>query len=480
MRVKLISFSESKLVAMNVSHSVIAEKVKEITGIEEGFLFCQTQKEMFSGVKNGVETADVIVLAVDVSRFISTKAALFRALGFKCRLNSEITNLINSDHCMATLNENQVKAHAAIPVGGEAFVTSDGLFSGFGIEAGKQKMIFVPIDEKRIGSILENGMIAFLSKGVEKVIPQEEAVQTDIPEEMEGYVEPIENFEQPQTTDELVGEQYEEIYRAPVEVPVAEVPVAEVSAVEETSDSSFVDISSSSLSADLPEESVPMTIDNRTAYTGFFASMLNGLEAKGLKIAVVRHKENEIYTELIKNIENSSAVIVVDRAMEDYPAEDAERKEMLASVAKNALRGIDAHFAVAMTDVFVSEDDVSYIFAAVSDGNRASVYKIYSSEEDEGLEELYRAGLEGIFSRLETKLVVPQQMVVPEAAPMGNIAPSSKGKMTISTQILIWVLVIVALCALAALIIDAVMAQGGNLSEMTSSYITEIGNLLSR
>ncbi len=468
MRVKLISFSESKLVAMNMTHGVIADKVEEITGVEEGFLFCQTQKEMFNGVKSGVETADVIVLAVDVSRFISTKAALFRALGFKCRLNAEITNLINSEQCMATLNENQVKAHAAIPVGGEAFVTNDGLFSGFGIEAGKQKLIFVPIDEKRIGAILENGMIAFLSKGVEKVIPQEAPVQTDIPEEMEGYVEPIENFEQPQTTDELVGEQYEEIYKAPTEEEV----------VEETKEEAFEDISSSSLSEDLPEETAQLNIDRR-AYAGIFAGALNSLEGKGAKIAVVRHKENQIYTELLKDIENSSAVIIVDRAMEEYPTEDAERKEMLASVAKNALRGIDAHYAVAMTDVFVSEDDVSYIFAAISDGNRASVYKIYSSEEDEGLEELYRAGLEGVFDRLETK-AVPQKMEVVESAPMGKIVPSNKGKMTASTQILIWVLVIVALCALAALIIDAVMSQSASLGEMTNFYIAEIGNLLSR
>ncbi len=465
MKIKLISFSESKLVAMNLTHGIVVDKVEEITGIRENFVFCQTQKEMFSGVKNGVETSDVIVLAVDVSRFISTKAALFRALGLKCRLNAEIVNLINSEQCMATLNENQVNAHAAIPVNGEAFITNDGLFSGFGIKAGNQKMIVVPIDEKRIGAILENGMIAFLSKGVEKVVPKEEPVETDIPEEMEGYVEPIENFEQPQTTDELVGEQYEEIYRAPAEEPIAEpAPVYE-------------DINSSSLTEEIPAEvAVPAEMAPPVAYAGIFAGTLNALETRGTKIAVVRHKENQIYTELLREIEGSSAIVMVDRAMEDYPADDMARKEMLASVAKNALRGVDAQYSVAMTDVFVSDDDVAYIFAAISDGNRASVYKIYSSEDDEGMEELYRAGLEGVFSRLEIRPVTPSA----ESMPMGKIVSAEKGKMPVSTQILIWALVIVALCALAALIIDAVMSQSASLSEMTSTYIAEIGNLISR
>ena len=88
MQIKLISFSESKMVAMNIAHEVITNKISEAIGVEEDFLFCQSQKEMFSGVKEGIEKADIILVAVDVSRFISTKAALFRALGFKCRLNS--------------------------------------------------------------------------------------------------------------------------------------------------------------------------------------------------------------------------------------------------------------------------------------------------------------------------------------------------------------------------------------------------------
>lgn len=467
MKIKLISFSESKLVAMNATHGVITDKVEEITGLEEDFLFCQTQKEMFTGVKEGIENADVIILAVDVSRFISTKAALFRALGFKCRLNGEITNLINSDLCMATLNENQVNAHAAIPVGGEAFITNDGLFSGFGIESGKQKLIFVPIDEKRIGAILENGMIAFLSKGVEKVLPEEEPQESDIPEEMEGYVEPIENFEEPKTVSELDGPQYEEIYRAPEEEKE-----------EETEEDVFEDIASSSLVEEAPAEA-PAKIESAPVVYGVFSGNLSVIEERGVKVAFVRHKENAFYTKVLESIKASSAAVFVDRAMEEFPEEDIKRKERLASIAKNALRDSDAAFAVAMTGVFKSEEGVPFIFAAVSDGNRASVYKVYSSEDGESMEELYKAGLEGVLERLEVKTAdfTPAEESVPA---MGEAVTSEKSKMTPATQIIIWALIIVALCALSALIIDTVMSNSASLGEMSGAYVAEIANILSR
>lgn len=478
MKIKLISFSESKMVAMNATHGVITDKVEEITGLEEDFLFCQTQKEMFIGVKDGVENADVIILAVDVSRFISTKAALFRALGFKCRLNGEITNLINSDLCMATLNENQVNAHAAIPVGGEAFITNDGLFSGFGIESGKQKLIFVPIDEKRIGAILENGMIAFLSKGVKKVIPEEEPQESDIPEEMEGYVEPIENFEEPVSVSELDGPQYEEIYRAPEETPIAvEAEVAEEVMEEEPQEEEFEDIASSSLIDEVPAEISPK-IENTPAY-GVFSGSLAAIEERGVKVAIVRHNENETYTKVLESVESSSAVVFVDRALEEFPEEDIKRKERLASIAKTALRDSNAEFAVAMTDVFRSEEGIPFIFAAVSDGSRASVYKVYSSEEGESLEELYKAGLEGVLERLEAKTAdfVPATEEAPE---MGKAVAAGKNKITPATQIIIWALIIVALCALSALIIDTVMSNNASLADVSGSLIGEIGNLLSR
>lgn len=456
MQIKLISFSESKLVAMNIAHEVITNKISETTGVDEDFLFCQSQKEMFAGVKDGIEKADIILVAVDVSRFISTKAALFRALGFKCRLNSQIVELINSDACMATLNENQVNAHAAIPVGGKAFITNDGLFSGFGIESGKQKLIFVPIDDRRIGAVIENGMIDFLADGFEK--KEEPAViENDIPEEMEGYVQPIENFESPV---ESIEPQYEEIYRAP-EAPAEE--------KEE-----FEDIQSSSYNEESFEEEIPQEIEEPVANE----DSLSVLAARGVKIAFVRQRENEACAKLVSEFENSSAAIMADFPAMDTAEDDVKRKESLASIARKAMESTGADFAVGMSEIYKTEDDASYIFATLTDVHKSSVFKIYSSE-DETAEDLYTAGLESIIEKI-TQKTVDVKPIQEETQTMGEAQLVQKNKITPATQIAIWVLVIVALCALSALIIDSVMSSRASLAESSGAIISEINNLLLR
>ncbi len=453
MQIKLISFSESKLVAMNIAHEVITNKISEVTGIDEDFLFCQSQKEMFAGVKEGIEKADVILVAVDVSRFISTKAALFRALGFKCRLNSQIVELINSDACMATLNENQVNAHAAIPVGGKAFVTNDGLFSGFGIESGKQKLIFVPIDDRRIGAVIENGMIDFLADGFVK--EEEPAiVGNDIPEEMEGYVQPIENFEPPV---ENIEPQYEEIYRAPEEK-------------EE-----FEDIQSSSYNEETVEEEIPQDVAETDIVE---EDSLSVLAARGVKVAFVRQSENEVCADIVSEFENSSAAIMVDFPAMDTAEDDVKRKESLASLARKAMDSTNADFAVGMSEIYKTEDDASYIFATLTDANKSSVFKIYSSE-DETAEDLYTAGLESIIEKI-TQKTVDFEPAEEETQTMGEAPLTQKNKITPATQIAIWVLVIVALCALSALIIDSVMSSRASLAESSGAIISEINNLLLR
>ncbi len=462
MQIKLISFSESKLVSMNVAHEAISSKIKETTGVDESFLFCQTQKEMFKGIKEGIEKANVILVAVDVSKYISTKAALFRALGLKCKLNAEILKLINSDMCMATLNENQVNAHAAIPVGGEAFITKDGLFSGFGIKAGKQKLIVVPIDERRIGTVLENDFVSFLMSGVEKTETpvKEEVQQNDIPEEMEGYVQPIENYTEP---EENIEPQYEEIYKAPdVSSEVPEEP--------------FEDIQSSSYNEADMQEQIPETVESEPVFSS--ADPLSVLSSKGVKIAFVRHTENVVYTNLLADYASSDAASFVDFPIDRTLEDDTKKKEGVASFARAAVKRTGADYAIAMSEVCQNEDGESYIFATLTDVNKSSVFKIFSSE-DETEADLYKAGLESIIEKIaeDTEDFSSEN---DGFSSMGEATTEKKNKITPATQIAIWVLVIVALCALSALIIDFAMSSNASLAESSGIIIKEIGNILPR
>ncbi len=460
MQIKLISFSENELVSMNVAHEAIISKIKETTGVDENFLFCQTQKEMFKGVKQGIESADVVLVAVDISKFISTKAALIRALGLKCKMDAEILKLINSDACIATLNENQTKAHAAIPVKGVSFVTKDGLFSGFGVEAGKQKLIVVPIDERRIGAVLENDFVYFLVNGSKKKESPvvEEPAKAEIPADMEGYVQPIEDYAAPA---ENIEPQYEEIYRAP-EAP------------SETEENSYEDIQSSSYNEEDMEEQLPEEVEAPVSSPDPLAV----LSSRGVKIAFVRQTENDVYTNALATYANSEAVEFVDFALDRTHVDDVSKKEGIASYARAAIKRTDADFAIAMSEICKNEDGESYIFATLTDFNKSSVFKIFSSE-DESDSELYRTGLESIIEKI-TKSTDDLYFENDDFDPMGAAIPERGSRFTPATQIAIWVLIIVALCALSALIIDFAMSSNASLAESSGVIIKEIGNILSR
>lgn len=456
MQIKLISFSENDLASMNVAYEAISSKIKETTDIDEGFLFCRTQKEMFSGIKEGIEKADVILVAVDASKYISTKAALFKALGFKCKLNAEITGLINSDACMATLNENQINAHAAIPVGGEAFVTKDGLFSGFGVEAGKQKLIVVPIDEKRIGTVLGNAFVSFLMKGNEKkeISVAKEAVN-DIPEEMEGYVQPIEA-----SPEENTEPQYEEIYRAP-EAPSEEAP--------------YEDIQSSSYNEEAPEDAYEEAEEKEISS----ADPLTVLSSRGVKLTFVRQTENAVYTNILADYMNSDVVDFVDFAIDKTLTDDVKKKEGIASYARAAIKRTGADYSIAMSEICKDENGESYIFATLTDINKSSVFKIFSSENETDID-LYTTGLESIIE----KIVENTENFSASNADFSSMGEATttenKNKVTPATQIAIWVLVIVALCALSALIIDFAMSSNASLAESSGAVIKEFSNILTR
>ncbi len=457
MEIKLISFSESKIVSMNVTHDIIAETVAENIGREVSFNFCQTQDGLLAQLKDGFEKYDVVLLAVDVSRFVSTKAALFRALGFKCRLNEKIKGLIESDACMATLNENQIKAHSAIPVGGKAFITSDGLFSGFGIESGSQKFIMVPIDERRIDFVIKNGMSDFAFEGMEKYASATEKTQdSDIPESMEGYVEPIENFVSPVQEEEP---QYEEIYKAPAE--------------EKPQEDEFEDYNSSSYDEGTEYLAAKQAAEEND--DACFAEEFSILASRGVNVAFARVNGNEVLTSVFDCMQKSPVVQFADFA--NFTSDDDDKiKENVASNARMAMNSTNSNFAVAISDVYQDEESNRYIFATLADADKSSVFKIFASENETD-EELYLSGLESIIEKIDASSINLNSKQFEADYPEEE--ETKNNNISLPTKIIIWLLIVVALCTLSALIIDTVMSNA-YLGAGTSEIISDMGNLLQR
>lgn len=457
MNVKLISFSESKILAMNVTHDIISEKIAEIIGKEETFVFCQEQSDLFQELKDGFENYDAILLAVDVSKFVSVKAALFRALGFKCRLDEKIVSLINSDTCMATLNENQIKAHSAIPVGGKAFITNDGLFSGFGMESGGQRFVVVPIDDRRIGFVIENGMQDFLAEGVEEEEPAPEAKDNDIPESMEGYVEPIENFVSDTPTQDMQQNEADE---------------AEESQEENETENDFEDLNSSSYDEGIEYLAAKEVAEGKED-TDVFTEEFSILASRGINISFARIDENTALKNVLARIEKSPVTQFVDLA-DDESLSDDKRKEFVASNARKAMKETNSDFAIAISRIY-EDAEKRYVFATLADAQKSSVFKIFASEEETD-EELYFSSIESIIEKIVEVSEDVKATSFGDITSDETIAQGEKKEISLPTKIIIWLLAVIALCTLSALIIDSVMSSA-NMSEISSDIIGSVGNL---
>lgn len=532
MQIKLISYSESKLVAMNAAHEMITDSIKSATGTHENFIYCATSQEMLMALKEGIEKADIILVAVDIAKFISTKAALFRALGFKCRLKPEIIDCINSDACIATLNEKQTKAHAAIPVGGEAFITVDGLFSGIGISEGNQKLILVPIDERRIVSIINNGMIPFLLKGSENLCfaRQEEQIPAETKEETVYQEESSEVYTQEtvveNTAEETVKEAEEE--EIPEEVETNDVSEESVTASEEESteqEEAEQEKTESDIPADMvgyvehidaqkyvmpevkdeyedvysstsvetaeeekeedyeaaqeayftPAESMPE--ENVNISEPATIGRLRDIASRGFKVSFTRQTENIIYTNFLKDVANVYGVDFIDFPIDKTLTEDTRRKEAIASDARRTLRQTNSVFAVSMSELYYAEDNTAYIFVTLADIQKSSVYKIFAAD-GETAEDLYRIGFESVLEKMEE--MVKNSNLMP-MQPADNSAPvKEKKKISSSTLIGIWVLVIIAVATLTALILDSTLPGDGSVISSAEAIIENTNNLLMR
>lgn len=448
MQIKLISYSENKLVLMNDAHEIIVESIKEATNEDVKFSYCTTQKDLFLGIQKAIQSSKIILVAVDVSKFISTKAALFRALGLKCRLNTEIMDLLSSDKCMATLNEKQTNAHSAIPLGAEAFVTYDGLFSGVGIKAGPQKLIFVPIDEKRIKTIIDNGMISFA---------------------FGNFVKPEKPKEEIEEKTEEINPEYVEIYSAP-QAPVEETPV-------KNSDSDYENIESSSLVSDDIEEKQ----ENNLQKT-YIQSKVEEITSRGFKISVVRQPENKLCEDIIGEFENIPGVQFVDFSVDRTLNDDAKRKENIASNARMAMAQTQAAFSISVSEVYYTENNEAYIFATLSDSQKSSVYKVFAAPED-GAKELYREGVVSLVEKIE-EMIKTTDFTMPVPTPIFSQTNAqqnnSKKKMPSSTLILMWVLIIIAVAALTVLVLDIALTESASLMTSATEIISNADSFLLR
>lgn len=193
-----------KLLALTSSPEENSGLLARISGALSAFTEGDTAFEQFSTLKamlpslaEALKNTECIVLAIDKAKYNTSRAKLCTALGVQTEQNTEIYALLSENTGLSP--EEKVK-NAAVPANAECFFSEDGMYPGFAVQKGTQVLVFLPLDEERLGHILKAGLVPYLMR--QEVAP---AADTEEPapqaEEMSAPEEPAEEEQTPNDAD---------------------------------------------------------------------------------------------------------------------------------------------------------------------------------------------------------------------------------------------------------------------------------------
>lgn len=136
------------------------------------------------GFASTVASADKTVLACcSKEDFSAAKLALINSLS---RRVGKSASIIAAMDCNTPDDQTEYNIHAALPEGGTAYPSSDGLYSGFSCPVDNGTLFFMTYDNKISASILEGGMMDALKKAA-NIVEQKTAVE-EFKECVEGII----------------------------------------------------------------------------------------------------------------------------------------------------------------------------------------------------------------------------------------------------------------------------------------------------
>ena len=140
--------------------------------LEDANLFFRKMGEMFA-------RSDVIVAAADEGSFLEQKWNMLKALGLKSEICPAVASVIRAE---LSAPDTSMKAHALMPKDAAVFLTSDGLYSGFAVQSGKQTLLYLPLSGSRMDEIVENGVEPYFADRIAAAAPKAETRVEETPE----------------------------------------------------------------------------------------------------------------------------------------------------------------------------------------------------------------------------------------------------------------------------------------------------------
>ena len=527
MKIKYISFIESSIVSMNQIHETVVDKFSQATNTQsQGFEFCSGHKELLSLLQDGFQTSNVIVLMTEISNYISTKGLLCKAMGLKCEKNKDILQTVESEKCISLLNQNQKDAQSAIPVGAETFITEDGLFSPFALKTSKQRLVMLPIDNKRItdkilgeiASFLEDGIEEYGSKIITAPAPEkEEEIEEEVIEEANDEVAEIEAEEEniTETEDDIEEEtdkeddgiedvfsdssmeekedvvyptekpEFEDVSSSSYDDEIIEKPVSpyeKFDAISENDDvideeadndneEEIVEAEENAEEDTISEDSADI-IENTGHNRSIIAETIGNLSQSSIRVAFAIQEGNNIldhYISSLIELKNASCFKTANVPNQLNITDEDQCKEAVSLAARTAMQKAKCMVGMAVSDVFADADGNDFVYAALSDVKKTNVYKIYALEGEDP-DTLVETSINSIFEILNERVVAFNEKL----ALNGNTKKKMKKKKTMSAvvKILIWLAIVILLCAAIGILISSYFSGEGFIYELGEKIVS--------
>ena len=171
MNLKLFSLISSDDIPATKLQIKISGSLNAFTDDDVSFKRFSSLKEMFPSLGKALADSELIVIAVDPKIYVRTKTLLTKALSLDIEENPTVKKALGR---AAEIPDSQKLLQSQMPKGAVPFLTRDGVNSGFVISKGHQQIMYLPLDDARLDTVLRNGVIPYLTSG-ETIAVREEA-----------------------------------------------------------------------------------------------------------------------------------------------------------------------------------------------------------------------------------------------------------------------------------------------------------------
>lgn len=386
---------KSNACIMTLNKSLSADTIRALNVLSDAvneYFNCTTKayssiKPLLSQLGGRLKENSLVIVAAEPTLFYSAKEVFCQALSLRCE---------NCDDVIASLptsyfpkSEREYKIVTGFPKGSDVLFTANGLFSGFCIAAGTQRIVFAPLDEKLITAMLSSSLKDIFGR----IADENNIVVSDI------------------NADET--EEIEEAPAVPQDTP-ADIPISAASAPES---SEPVTIQAPSAPASVIT-STPEEKSESAKLLESASEMLEALKESDSTIAFALSGPYKSLKGLVKALPGSTNTVTFD-SEEPEKWTSGQFNDYFASLAKKTFENCGTDFAGALSTLYTDASG-KFMFYVVADENGAKITKV-SGDEANAI--VYKC-VTGLISAV-TKRATDKSDDLPKAKKSGKVVKSS-------------------------------------------------------